>query len=167
MPAHKRDQKAQARFLYFTSAATQKEIAFTVGVAERTMSLWVRNGRWAQQKDAAFHSPEKETHQLYEELRQINKNVMSREDGERYCTPEELESKSKIITMITNLKKNVDDRWRNVNPEIALFKNSTDKNLPKYFRVIIDTDGVQYDSDEDPEAASYQIKHGIIPGRFS
>ena len=30
----------------------------------------------------------------------------------------------------------------------------------------LNTDGVQYDSDEDPEAASYQIKHGIIPGRF-
>ena len=166
MPLSKKEQKVQARFLYFTSAASQKEIAFTVGVTEKTMSGWVRKGNWAAQKDLAFHSPDKETHHLYQELRQINKNIMSREDGERYSTVEELERKCKIISMITALKKNTDDRWRNVNKEAELFKNSTDKNLPKYFRVIIDTDGVQYDSDEDPEAASYQIKHGLIPGRF-
>ncbi len=142
MAKAKKEQKAQARFLYFTTAGTQKEIASTVGVTEKTMSAWVRNGRWPELKRHALHSPREETHRLYEELRQINKRIAERLDGDRYCTKDELDAKSKIIAMITSLKKNTEDNWRNVNPELALIAELPEEKRRKFYEIVfVDGDG--------------------------
>ena len=105
MPLKKNSAKALARYLYFNTPATQKQIANAV-------------------KLATIYSPDQETAHLYEELRIINEKIKSREREDRHGTKEELEAKSKIISMITTLKKNTDDKWRNVTPgfEIPDFK---------------------------------------------
>ena len=124
MPLKKNSAKALARYLYFNTPATQKQIANAVKVTEQTMSAWIRHGQWNAVKLATIYSPDQETAHLYEELRIINEKIKTRGREDRHGTKEELEAKAKIISMITTLKKNTDDKWRNVTPgfEIPDFK---------------------------------------------
>ena len=109
-----------ARYLYFHTDSTQKEIAGAVGVAEKTMTAWVRNGSWAEHKKAAFYSPDQQVQNLYEELRQIDNNIKARNDGERFGTKEETEARAKLLSLIVAHANNPDDKWRNQNRKIAL-----------------------------------------------
>ena len=118
MSNYKTTQKAQAKYLYFTTAHTQKVIAHILGINEKTMSQWVRGGNWAALKKAAYHSPEQEVEQLYKELRQINENINKRPIAERFGTKEELEARAKILAIITGPLKNHTDAWRNIAPEL-------------------------------------------------
>ena len=124
MPFKKSSAKALARYLYFNTSATQMQIAHAVWVSEQTMSAWVRRGQWSTVKQATVYSPDQETANLYEELRIINEKIKTRGREDRHGTKEELEAKAKIISMITTLKKNTDDKWRNITPgfEIPDFK---------------------------------------------
>ena len=124
MPLTKSGAKELARYLYFHTAASQKQIAQAVFVTEKTLYNWMRRGNWATLKKATFYSPDQETHYLYEELRAINNKIQARDEENRHGTREELEAKAKIISMITTLKKNTDDKWRNITPgfEIPDFK---------------------------------------------
>lgn len=116
MPNVKADQKEKAQYLYFTSNKTQKYIAHIVEVSEQTMSAWVQEGNWAEEKKKKYYSPEDEIQHLYEQLREINNNISKRKEGERFATKEELETKAKIMALITAQAKNQDCNNRNIAP---------------------------------------------------
>jgi transposase-like protein len=113
MPIFKSEQKAKAYYLYFNSNKQQKEIAALVGVTPKTLSIWVRQGKWDAIKKNLFFSPDQEANHLYEELREINGNITERPYGMRYSTKEELYAKERIITMLTKINKAA-DQWRNI-----------------------------------------------------
>ena len=117
MPLKKSRERARAKFLYFTTSKSQKQIAQIVGVSDRMMGIWVRQNNWAQIKKAAFHSPEQEMEHLFAELREINEHIGKRPQGERFSTKEELERKTKIITLIAGPLKDTTESWRNLSPE--------------------------------------------------
>ena len=75
MSNYKIDQRGHAKYLYFTTELTQRAIAKITNVSEQSMCAWVKKGNWANLKRAAYHSPDQEVQQLYEELRVINKNI--------------------------------------------------------------------------------------------
>lgn len=116
MPIFKSEQKAKAYYLYFNSSKPQKEIAALVGVAAKTLSRWVHQGNWDARKKKSFFSPEQEAHHLYEELREINANITKRSEGLRFGTKQELEAKTRIITMLTKITQAA-GQWRNVADE--------------------------------------------------
>jgi uncharacterized protein YjcR len=118
MPNFKAEQKEQARYLYFTTNKTQKEIARVTEVSEQTMSAWVREENWAEEKKKKYHSPGEEIHHLYEQLREINNNIDQRKEGERYATKEELDIKAKILALISAQLKNEACNNRNVAPNV-------------------------------------------------
>ena len=117
MPNVKAEQKDQARYLYFTTNKTQKAIARVVDISEQSMSAWVREGNWAEEKKKKYYSPEQEIHHLYEELREINNNIEQRNEGERFATKEELETKAKILALIAAQLKNEATNHRNLAPD--------------------------------------------------
>ena len=51
------NQKQQARELFFGTSQTQKEIAQSIGVSDRTIRSWIKEGSWAAMKRAAFTMP--------------------------------------------------------------------------------------------------------------
>jgi plasmid maintenance system antidote protein VapI len=117
-------QKEQARYLYFHTHKSQKEIAASVGVTPKSISHWVCTEKWAEQKKALYYSPEQLIQQLYNQLREINTNIANRKEGERYANKEELEANTKIIALITSIAKTNPDTWRNINPEFDLSENT-------------------------------------------
>ncbi len=116
MPLNKPAQKEHARYLYFTTASTQKEIAKTVGIDPKTLYRWIHEGNWETEKEQTYFSPDRETHYLYEELREIDNNIRGRAEGLRYGTKEELDTKAKILNLIMGPLKNTADKWRNITP---------------------------------------------------
>ena len=134
MPNVKAEQKEKAQYLYFTTNKTQKNIARAVEVSEQTMSAWVREGDWAEEKKKKFYSPEEEINHLYEELREINNNISQRKEGERFATKEELEIKAKILSLIAAQLKNEACNNRNIAPDFnyaELIKELNEKDYNK------------------------------------
>lgn len=127
MPNIKADQKEKARYLYFNTNKTQRAIAKVLEIAEQTMSIWVREGDWANEKKATYYSPEQEIHHLYEELREINNNILQRDKGKRFATKEELETKTKILALINAQLKNEGAIARNVAPDFHFGDISSEK----------------------------------------
>jgi transposase-like protein len=113
MANYKENQKAEACELYFTSSMRQRQIAEKVGVSEKTISTWVTEGNWKAIKKANFHSPRVEIQRLYEELRVISVNISKRDPEFRYPTKEELDARTRIISLINAFGK-VDGQWRNI-----------------------------------------------------
>jgi DNA-binding XRE family transcriptional regulator len=113
MANYKENQKAEARELYFTTAMRQWQIAEKVGVSEKTLSTWATEENWKAVKKANFHSPKVEIQRLYEELRVISLNISRRDPQFRYPTKEELDARTKIISLINALSR-VDGQWRNI-----------------------------------------------------
>lgn len=118
MSNYKTTQKEQAKYLYLSTSHTQKAIANHLGITEKTMWSWIKKGDWTELKKKTYHSPEQELHQLYEELRTINANINGRAKDKRFATKEELETKTKILALISGPLKNTADTWRNIAPHI-------------------------------------------------
>lgn len=128
----KGDEKERARYLYFTTNASQARIARDLRVSERTISVWATEGNWRDLKKQNYYSPQEEVQQLYEELRAISSHIQKRKPEERFPTREELEARTKIISLITSLRKLEGDQWRNVSADTSLlhlFPQAPDSNL--------------------------------------
>lgn len=117
----KTDAKEQARELFFTTNLKQKTIAERIGVAERTLSIWVTEGNWKEQKRMHFHAPQVEIHELYEELRAISQNIARRPPEARFPTKEELEARTKLIALINSLSNMSFGQWRNIPDDHELY----------------------------------------------
>jgi hypothetical protein len=128
MPNVKPRQKELAKHLYFTTSSTQKDIAAAVGVTPKCMSHWVRTENWTEQKKSQYYSPEQLTHELYNQLRDINNTILKRNEGERRGTKEELEANTKILALITNLAKAKPDSWRNINSVLNITASTPAKD---------------------------------------
>lgn len=134
MPNYKNTKREQARYLYFNTSKTQREIARVLEVTEKTLSTWARRGRWADIKKSTLYSSEQELHNLFEELKQINYNIQQREPGLRYSTKEELDAKAKIIAIITGPLGST-ATWRNLPTDFNYSEVYTSKSLADYHDV--------------------------------
>ena len=117
MALRKNKERARAKFLYFTTSKTQKQIADTVGVSDRVLSRWVVKEKWKQKKQAAMYSPEMEIEHLYSELRELNEAIADRDKGQRVSTKQELETRTKILALLAGPLKDTTHTWRNISPE--------------------------------------------------
>ena len=139
MPIHKPAQKEHAKYLYLRTAYTQKEIAEAVEVDPKTIYRWIYDNKWEEEKKRTYFSPDRVAHNLYEELRQIDDIIHSRENGKRYATKEELEVKAKILNLISGPLKNTADKWRNITPRYPIEESfNPDTDTPRGFNIIID-----------------------------
>jgi hypothetical protein len=118
MSYRKNAQWERAKYLYFNTNKTHREIAFIAGVTEQTVSKWVNQGAWAAEKKIAFHSPLQEIQHLYEEIREINRNILGRDEGKRFATKEELDLKTKIFGLINGHLSCGRGSWREIPPPV-------------------------------------------------
>jgi transposase len=71
MGKSKTDAKETSQLLYF-EGYTQRAIAKSLNVAEKTVNRWVKDGNWSRQRDSLTASKENRLSELYEELKQLN-----------------------------------------------------------------------------------------------
>lgn len=103
-------QKKQAYELYCNTEMTQREIAEFLGVAERTMSLWVNanKGEWRADRDMNSVTKLSIVKQYYKQLQALNEAIEGRDEGQRYPTPAEADLRLKIHKSISAFDKRYD-----------------------------------------------------------
>jgi hypothetical protein len=160
----KPNEKVLARTLYFETDHSHIEIADAIGINRKTLYLWMKEGEWQRLKQAARQAPAIVVDNLFEQLTELNHNILSRPAGSRFPTREEAEVSRKLILSIDKMKKQA-----TLSDNIQVLKNFTtyiqsmDPALAKQVITIADDfikicakDGthpyeMEYPSDNEPE----------------
>lgn len=91
--------------LYLKEHVTQKEIAERVGVNKMTIGKWVKDEKWEELKTSLSITREEQLGNLYLQISEINKTIVSRKEGERYATPKEADAINKLASAIEKLER--------------------------------------------------------------
>ena len=102
-----KQKKEWAQLLFTSVNITQKEVAERVGISPQTMVKWVRDGKWEELKVSITITKEEQLRNLYRQLAELNKSIANREEGQRFATPGEADTISKIANSIEKMETDV------------------------------------------------------------
>ena len=106
MAALNNSQKKQwAQTLYLRENLTQLEIAERVGVSRVTVSKWVRDGKWEEQKAGITLTRQEQVANLYRQVAEINRTIATRHEGERFPNSKEADILGKLSAAIRNMEQ--------------------------------------------------------------
>ena len=106
MAALNNSQKKQwAQTLYLRENLTQQEIAERVGVSRVTVSKWVRDGKWEEQKAGLTLTRQEQVANLYRQVAEINRTIAKRAEGERFPNSKEADILGKLSAAIRNMEQ--------------------------------------------------------------
>ena len=98
------EQQQHARNLYLQTNFTQQQIAGILDVTRQTVNNWISEGKWKALKRIAETSPLTQIEQIANELNEISLAINSRPVGQRFATPQEAETRRKLISAIRYYK---------------------------------------------------------------
>jgi len=96
-------KKQQARNLYYQTDLSQTRIAELLDIDRKTIYLWIKEGKWAQIKKSAQHTPSILAEQYYQQLLAINEMIANRVE-QPYATTQEADIIRKLTLTIKNIK---------------------------------------------------------------
>ena len=96
--------KKLAKELFLTGKHQQKEIAAMVGVSEKTVGKWVKEGKWEYVRANLTTTKETVLANWYGQLAEMNQTISEREQGKRYPTASESDRMIKISAAIKKLE---------------------------------------------------------------
>lgn len=94
-----------AQTLFFQSDKTQKEIANLVGVSEKTIYLWMKQGDWKRLRSTSRLMPSMIVENFLSQVQELNDEIRTRDQGKRYPTIQEAETFRKMIVTIGRIQK--------------------------------------------------------------
>jgi transposase len=97
-------KKRLAKELFLTNKYQQKDIAGMVGVSEKTISSWVKTGKWDLLRANMTTTKESVLSNWYAQLAEMNKTIADREEGKRIPTSSESDRMIKISSAIKKLE---------------------------------------------------------------
>lgn len=99
-------QKKQelAKELYLKTDNTQKAICEKVGCSTRSLTAWIKKGKWESLKISYTISKEQELRRIYIQIREINNAIADRDEGQRFATTKEADILSKLAAAAKNLE---------------------------------------------------------------
>ena len=155
------DKKQQAQFLYMAQGMTQKEIAETVGVSERTVYAWIHQYAWDKLRLASFQAPATIADNLCSQLVELQNSIAARQPGNRFPTPQEAEVSRKLVTSLEKMKKypglaqnmQVLETFRNY---VRPLDKDLARNLGNYISKFLTAEGVS-------GYVPYQLEYGVAP----
>ena len=98
-------KKQWAQTLYLRENLTQLEIAERVGVSRVTVSKWVRDGKWEEQKAGITLTRQEQVANLYRQVAEINRTIATRHEGERLPNSKEADILGKLSAAIRNMEQ--------------------------------------------------------------
>lgn len=139
MQKTKIDRKDLAKTLYVNGSFTQEEIATKVGTTRQTVSRWIREGSWDQVKASYTITPEQILAGLNRQIIEINNNVNSRPEGERFATVAEADTLAKLASSIKKIETDAGIAdIVNVGIKFTNWLRQTDLELAKRFSDLLD-----------------------------
>jgi len=94
-----------AQTLFFQTDKTQKEIASMVGVSEKTIYLWMKQGDWKRLRSASRLMPSVIVENFLSQVQELNDEIRTRDQGKRYPTIQEAETFRKMVVTIGRIQK--------------------------------------------------------------
>ncbi|MBQ3625038.1 MAG: helix-turn-helix domain-containing protein [Prevotella sp.] len=102
-----KQKREWAKTLYLKDNLTQQEIADRVGVSRVSVSHWVRDGKWEEQKAGITLTREEQIRSLYRQVAAINTAIEERPEGERFATSAEADIIGKLSKSIKQMETEV------------------------------------------------------------
>ena len=96
-----------AKTLYLKEKLTQQEIAERVGVSRVSISKWVRDGKWEEQRVGLTLTREEQIRNLYRQVAEMNRTIEARPEGERFATSAEADIIGKLSKAIRQMETEV------------------------------------------------------------
>lgn len=100
-------KKEWAKTLYLRENLTRQEIADRVGVSRVTVSKWIRDGKWEEQKAGITLTRQEQVANLYRQVAEINRTIAKRAEGERFPSSKEADILGKLSAAIRNMEQEV------------------------------------------------------------
>lgn len=90
--------------MYMAGDATQRSIAKTLQVSERTVYTWIKNNGWDRLRQAARTAPAVIAENIFSQIVELQNDIASREEGKRYPTMQEAELTRKLVLSVDRMK---------------------------------------------------------------
>lgn len=97
-------KKEWAKTLYLKEKLTQQEIAERVGASRVSISKWVRDGKWEEQRVGLTLTREEQIRNLYRQVAEMNRTIEARPEGERFATSAEADIIGKLSKAIKQME---------------------------------------------------------------
>lgn len=98
------DKKELAQLLYTRNDLNQKEVAARVGVTEKTLGNWIKDGLWNDLKKSLLTTKDEQLRHFYDQLSELNTAIKERDPGSRYADSKEADTLVKISAAIRNME---------------------------------------------------------------
>lgn len=98
----KKQEKDFAKTLFVNEKLSQKEIAERVGVVEKTISKWIKEGEWEKLRRSMIIVKDEQLSDLYEKLSTLNQYI--KENQANIVTNKDVDSISKLTSSIQRLE---------------------------------------------------------------
>lgn len=102
-----KQKKEWAQLLFLRTDKSQKEIAETVGVAEKTLSGWKTNENWDRLKASIVITKDEQLRRVYQQINELTSVIEKRPEGERYADSSEADTLSKLASTARSLESNM------------------------------------------------------------
>lgn len=96
------EKKAYAKILYTREQLNGKIVAQRVGVAEKTISKWVKEGKWRDLRNRLLVSKENQINLLYGQLECLNDAIQENDNG--YPDTKQADIQVKVTAAIRSLE---------------------------------------------------------------
>ncbi len=116
----RQQKKDYAKTLYLGERLTQDEIAERVGVSRVTVNRWINTEGWEQLRTSLTITKEEQIKSIYQQIKNLNDTILSREEGKRFATPAEADALNKYATTINKLESDV-----GLSDTVAVFRKFT------------------------------------------
>jgi len=100
-------KKEFAKTLFLRTSKSQKEIAETVNISEKTLSKWKTSENWDRLKSSIIITKDEQLRRIYQQIAELNQVVEKRPEGERYADSGEADTLSKLAATARNLESNL------------------------------------------------------------
>ena len=102
MGVAKKVEKEFAQHLFVNEKLTQKEIAERVGVVEKTISKWIKEGKWEDLKRSMLIVKEEQLTDLYDKLSALNNHIKTTNNN--LVSNKDVDTISKLTSSIQRLE---------------------------------------------------------------
>lgn len=105
MAVRKETEKEYAKLLFIKHEIDQKEIAIKVKVTEKTLTKWINEGKWREQKRSLIHTRTNIIQKFEEQLERWNAVIETRED--QLASSKEVDILNKLASGIKKLETEI------------------------------------------------------------
>ena len=99
--------KEWAKSLYVRDKYTQKQIAETVGVGEKTVGKWKSDGNWDELMKTFTQTKEEQLKMFYDQENELNGFIKAKPEGFRFPSSKEADAQKKLTAAIRDLEREV------------------------------------------------------------